>query len=50
MRWQACILQRVEGNEVEKTQATFHQKPQPYSSMGKAADLHSGGHGFKSYW
>ena len=38
MQWSACILQWVEDEEVEKNQATFHQKPQPYSSMDRAAD------------
>ena len=50
MRWSDCILQRVEDEEVEKTQATFHRKPQPYGSMGRATDLHSGGRGFESSW
>jgi len=35
-------LQWVEDEEVEKTQAKFHQKPQPYNSMGRTVDLHSG--------
>ena len=50
MRWSACVLQRVEDEEVEKTRATFHRKPQPCSSMGRAADLHSGGRRFESSW
>ena len=50
MQWSDCILQQVEDEEVEKTRATFHRKPQPYSSMGRAADLHSGGRGFESSW
>ena len=40
----------VEDEVVEKTRATFHRKPQPYSSTGRAADMHSGGRGFKSSW
>ena len=35
-------MQQVEDEEVEKTRATFHQKPQLYGSMGRATDLHSG--------
>ena len=31
----------------EKTRATFHWKPQPYSSMDSATDLHSRGCGFE---
>jgi len=31
-----------------KTWATFHWKLQPYGSMGRSTDLHSGGHRFKS--
>ena len=34
----------------QRSGAIFHQKAQPYSSMGRAADLHSGGSGFKSSW
>ena len=50
MRWSACILQPLEDEEVEKTRATFHRKPQPYGSIGSATDLHSGGRGFESRW
>jgi len=50
MWWSTCVLQRLEDKEVEKTRATFHRKPQPYSPMGRAADLHSGGHGFEFSW
>ena len=50
MRWPVGVLQRVKGDEVEKIRATFHRKPQPYSSMGRATDLHSGGRGFESSW
>jgi len=47
MRWSDCVLQQVEGEELDRTQATFHRKPQPYGSMGRASDLHSGGRGFR---
>jgi len=50
MQWSACFLQPLEDEEMEKTRATFHRKPQPYSLMGSATDLHSGGHGFESSW
>ena len=50
MRWSACVLQPLEDEEVEETRATFHQKPQPFSSMGSATNLHSGGRGFESRW
>ena len=39
-----------EDEEMEKTQAIFHRKPQPYGSMGRATDLHSGGRRFESSW
>ena len=41
MRWSDCVLQQVEDEELEKTRATFHQKPQPYGSMVRATDLRS---------
>ena len=44
------ITLRVEDEEVEKTRATFHQKPEPYGSIVRATDLHSGGRGFESSW
>ena len=44
------VLQRVEDKEVEKSWATFHRKPQLYSSTGNATDLHLGGRGFESNW
>ena len=50
MQWSACVLRLLEDEEVEKTQATFYLKPQPYSLMGKATDLHSGGRGLESRW
>ena len=50
LRWSDCVLQQAEDEEVEKTRATFHQKPQPYDSIGIATDLHSGGRGFESSW
>jgi len=45
-----CVLQHVEDEEVEKTRATFHRKPQPYGPIGCATDLHSGGRRFESRW
>jgi len=36
MRWSDCVLPQVEDKEVEKTQAAFYWKPQPYGSMGSA--------------
>jgi len=49
MWWLHCVLQWVEDEEVEKTRATFHWTPQPYSSMGRA--VHSGGRRLKfSRW
>jgi len=38
MRWSGCVLQQVEDEEVEKTRATFHRKPQPCGSMGRATE------------
>jgi len=41
---QIAFCSRLKTEEVEKTRATFHRKPQPYGSMGRATDVHSGGH------
>ena len=50
MWWSTCILQWVEHEEVEKTRAKFHRKPQPNDSISRATDFHSGGHRFESSW
>ena len=50
MQWSDCVLQQAEDEEVEKTRATFHRKPQPYGSIGSATDLHWGGRRFESRW
>ena len=47
---QLAFCRGLKEKKWKKTQATFHWKPQPYSSTGRAADLHPGGYGFESSW